>query len=209
MPILNDIIDWVENKPSFWQVAVDRLIRNNELTDEDISELAEICKIDFRLSEFEFDSIDFNELRNFADNSVNDDNVILSKINNIDNINALSKSSTLGFAPNGLTIVYGDNGSGKSSYVSILKHSCNTRGQKPTINDNLYDPSCAGNDKKADIEYTSDGVNFYTVNLVNETISENSLKKIDVFDTFLVQTIISMEKMKLPLFHKVFPLLKN
>ena len=39
MPILNDIIDWVENKPDFWQVAIDRLIRNNELTDNDISEL--------------------------------------------------------------------------------------------------------------------------------------------------------------------------
>ena len=42
MPILNDIIDWVENKPVFWQVAINRLIRNNELTDNDISELKEI-----------------------------------------------------------------------------------------------------------------------------------------------------------------------
>lgn len=193
MPILNDIIDWVENKPSFWKIAVDRLIRNNELTDSDISELTEICKIDFGISEFDFDAVDFDDLRDFADKSVNDDNVILSKINNIDNINALSKSSELEFAPNGLTIVYGDNGSGKSSYVSILKHSCNTRGQKPMINDNLFDPSCAGNDKKADIEYTSDGVNFSTVNLTNETISENTLKKIDVFDTFSANHYIDGE----------------
>jgi len=193
MPILNDIIDWVENKASFWQVAVDRLIRNNELTDIDISELTEICKVDSGISEFEFDAVDFDDLRDFADNSVNDDDVILSKINNIDNINALSKSSELEFAPNGLTIVYGDNGSGKSSYVSILKHSCNTRGQKPIINDNLFNPSCAGNDKKADIEYTSDGVNFSTVNLINETISENTLKKIDVFDTFSANHYIDGE----------------
>ncbi len=136
MPILNDIIDWVVNKPLFWQVAVDRLIRNNELTETDISELKEICKVDFGLSHFEFDVVDFDDLRDFADNSTNADNIILSKITNIDNINALSKSSELEFAPNGLTIVYGDNGSGKSSYVSILKHSCNTRGLKPKINSN-------------------------------------------------------------------------
>jgi energy-coupling factor transporter ATP-binding protein EcfA2 len=183
MPILNDIIDWIVNKPSFWQVAVDRLIRNNELTETDISELKEICKVDFGLSDLEFDAVDFDDLRDFADNSTNDNNIILSKITNIDNINALSKSSELEFAPSGLTIVYGDNGSGKSSYVSILKHSCNTRGQKPRINDNLFDPASAGNDKKADIEYTSDGINFTTVNLINETVSENTLKKIDVFDT--------------------------
>lgn len=193
MPILNDIIDWVESKPSFWQIAVDRLIRNNKLTNIDISELKEICKVDFGLSDFEFDAVDFDDLRDFADNSANDDNIILSKIKNIDNVNALSKSSELEFAPSGLTIVYGDNGSGKSSYVSILKHTCNTRGQKPRINDNLFDPACAGNDKKADIEYTSDGINFTTVNLINETVSENTLKKIDVFDTFSANHYIEGE----------------
>src|SRR5690554_4774632 len=193
MPILNDIIDWVESKPSFWQIAVDRLIRNNKLTNIDISELKEICKVDFGLSDFEFDAVDFDDLRDFADNSANDDNIILSKIKNIDNVNALSKSSELEFAPSGLTIVYGDNGSGKSSYVSILKHSCNTRGQKPRINDNLFDPACAGNDKKADIEYTFDGISFTTVNLINETVSENTLKKIDVFDTFSANHYIEGE----------------
>jgi len=193
MPILNDIIDWVENKPSFWQVAVDRLIRNNELTETDISELKEICKIDFGLSEVVFNAVDYDDLRDFADNSANDEDIILSKITNIDNINALSKSSELEFAPSGLTIVYGDNGSGKSSYVSILKHSCNTRGLKPKINANLYDPSSSGIDKKADIEYTSDGINFTTVNLINETVSENTLKKIDVFDTFSANHYIEGE----------------
>lgn len=193
MAILNDIIDWVANKPSFWQVAVDRLIRNNQLSETDISELKEICKVDSGLSDFEFDAVDLDDLRDFADNSVNDDHIILSKITNIDNINALSKSSELEFAPSGLTIVYGDNGSGKSSYVSILKHSCNTRGLKPKINANLYDPTSAGNDKKADVEYTSDGINFTTVNLINETVSENTLKKIDVFDTFSANHYIEGE----------------
>jgi energy-coupling factor transporter ATP-binding protein EcfA2 len=193
MPILNDIIDWVINKPSFWQIAVERLIRNNELTKTDISELKEICKVYFGLSEFEFDAVDFDDLRDFADNSANADKIILSKITNIDNINALSKSSELEFAPSGLTIVYGDNGSGKSSYVSILKHSCNTRGQKPRMNDNFFNPACAGNDKKADIEYTSDGINFTTVNLINETVSDNTLKKIDVFDTYSANHYIEGE----------------
>lgn len=189
MPILNDIIDWVENKPAFWQVAIDRLIRNNELTDNDISELKEICKVDYGLSDFDFDEVDFEDLRDFANNSTSNDNIRLSKITNIDNINALSKTSELEFAPSGLTVVYGDNGSGKSSYVSILKHSCNTRGRKPSINDNLFDPTCFGNDKKADIEYTIDGTNFSIVNLINETINDNTLKKLMCL-TPLVQIII-------------------
>ena len=193
MPILNDIIDWVENKPIFWQVAIDRLIRNNELTDNDITELKEICKVDYGLSEFDFNEVDFDDLRDFANNSTSNDDVILSKICNIDNINALSKTCELEFAPKGLTIVYGDNGSGKSSYVSILKHACNTRGHKPKINDNLYDPTCFGNDKKADIEYTIDSANFNTVNLVNEEVSNSVLKSVDVFDTFSANHYIEGE----------------
>jgi len=184
MPILNDIIDWAESKPDFWQVAIDRLIRNNELTDNNINELTEICKVDYGLSEFNFTKVDFDDLRNFANNATSSDDVILSKISNIDNVNALSKTCELEFAQKGLTIVYGDNGSGKSSYVSILKHACNTRGHKPKINDNLYDPTCFGHDKKADIEYTIDGTNFNTVNLVNEEVSNSVLKSVDVFDTF-------------------------
>jgi len=193
MPILNDIIDWVENKPAFWQVAIDRLIRNNELTDNDISELKEICKVDYGLSDFNFDEVDFKDLRDFANNSTSNDNIRLSKITNIDNINALSKTSELEFAPSGLTVVYGDNGSGKSSYVSILKHSCNTRGHKPSINDNLFDPTCFGNDKRADIEYTIDETNFLIVNLINGTINDNTLKKIDVFDSFSANHYIEGE----------------
>jgi len=193
MSILNDIIDWVESKPVFWQVAIDQLIRNNELTDTYISELKEICKVGFGLSEFEFDEVDFDDLREYANNSISSDDVILSKIYNVDNINALSKTSELEFAPKGLTVIYGDNGSGKSSFVSILKHTCNTRGHKPKINDNLYDPTCFGNDKKADIEYTIDGTNFNTVNLKNEEVNDSVLKGVDVFDTFSANHYIEGE----------------
>jgi len=193
MPILNDIIDWVENKPVFWQVAIIRLIRNNELTDNDISELKEICKVDYGLSDFDFDEVDFDDLRDFANNTTSSDNIMLTKISNVDNINALSKTSELEFASNGLTLVYGDNGSGKSSYVSILKHACNTRGNKPKINDNLYDPTCFGNDKKADLEYSVDGVNFNTVNLINEEVNDSVLKSVDVFDTFSANHYIEGE----------------
>ena len=117
----------------------------------------------------------------------------ISKILNIDNINAISKTSELEFAPKGLTVVYGDNGSGKSSFVSILKHACNTRGHKPKINDNLYDSTCFGNDKKADIEYTFDETNFNTVNLINEEVNDSVLKGVDVFDTFSANHYIEGE----------------
>lgn len=193
MPILNDIINWVEDKPSFWQVAVNKLIRNNHLTDSEIDELKEICKKEFGLSKIIYDNVDFDDLREYVKDSSSSNSVVLSKIFNIENINALSKDGVLEFAPTGLTMVYGDNGSGKSSYVSILKHICNTRGQKPLINGNLYDPTSSGNDKKAQVGYTLDGINFNSVELRNTVLSDSILKSVDVFDTFSANHYIDGE----------------
>jgi energy-coupling factor transporter ATP-binding protein EcfA2 len=193
MPILNDIIDWVETKPVFWQVAIERLIRNNQLSDSDILEIKEICKADFGLSDIQFEEVDFEDLREFVESAINSEDIILSKISDIKNINALSRTSELEFAPSGLTLVYGDNGAGKSSYVSILKHTCNTRGQKPTINGNLYDPTSFGNDKKAEVEYTVDSVNFNSVSLLNGEIDDSTLQSVDVFDTYSANHYIEGE----------------
>jgi len=193
MAILNDIIDWVENRPKFWQVAIDRLFRNNYLSTTDISELKDICKAEIGLSNFSYTTVNFKSLRDFADSSISNESITLSKIFNIDNISALSNSNCLEFAPKGLTVVYGDNGSGKSSYVTILKHVCNTRGHKPVINGNLYDSATYKNDKRAEVVYTIDGINFNTVTLINAKINDLTLKRVDVFDTFSANHYIENE----------------
>jgi energy-coupling factor transporter ATP-binding protein EcfA2 len=193
MTILNDIIDWVETKPLFWQVAIDKLIRNNDLTPFDLADLKEICKFEIGLSKVTFVPVDFAALRAFAAHASSSANIVLLKIHNINNINALSKTSVLEFAPAGITAVYGDNGAGKSSFVTVLKHTCNTRGQKPIINDNLYDPASQGTDKKAEVEFTTDGTIFNSVALVNSFISDTRLKGVDVFDSFSANHYIDGE----------------
>jgi len=183
MAILDDIIDKVKDKPSFWQFAFDKLVRNNQITDDDYSEIIRICKIEAGLLKDTFIPVDLTKLVSQAGGANQCNNYILSKIYAIDNVNALSSSSSLEFGSEGLTVIYGDNGSGKSSYVSILKHICNTRGKKPVINDNLYDSTAQGKDKKAKVEYTCDNTNFDSVSLTNTEIDKSVLKNIDVFDT--------------------------
>lgn len=183
MPILNDIIDWVENKPEFWQIAIDRLIRNNYLTEIDINELIEICKTEVGLSDFAYTPVDFEGLRSFASSTTSSDNITISRVLNIANINALANTAILQFSPIGLTVVYGDNGAGKSSYVSILKHVCNTRGNKPKISGNIYSPLTYHGDKKAEVEFTKDGINFETASLINGVVNNLALKSVDVFDS--------------------------
>ena len=48
--------------------------------------------------------------------------LLFSKLENIEGVNALSENQTIEFSPN-LTIIYGANGSGKSGYVRLFKKS--------------------------------------------------------------------------------------
>lgn len=48
-------------------------------------------------------------------------------------VNALARGQGVSFAATGLTIVYGDNGSGKSGFVRVLKSACRSRDDKTSI----------------------------------------------------------------------------
>ncbi|WP_430408797.1 AAA family ATPase [Kordia sp.] len=183
MPILQDIIEWIEDKPQFWQEAVSRIIKNNDLKDEDIDELVNICKSENGISELKFDALGTEELKALVESSDSEETVTLSKIYNTENINALKEGEELEFSPNGLTVIYGDNGSGKSSYVSILKHICNTRGIRPIINSNLFIENSDQKQQIAELEYSTESGRSGSVVWKDNHLNDQILQVVDVFDT--------------------------
>lgn len=56
-----------------------------------------------------------------------DRGTILNSIGNIKHANRLAEEQTLNFATNGVTLIYGDNGSGKSGYARVLTGVCRVR----------------------------------------------------------------------------------
>lgn len=51
----------------------------------------------------------------------------LKSVRSVTNVNRLAPSAELLFRPDGLTVIYGRNGSGKSGFVRILRTACRTR----------------------------------------------------------------------------------
>ena len=178
--IYTEIIDWVRTKPVFWQFAVYKLIMQNEIKD-DIEDLVKICKVEANLIEEELPDIDFSDLENSL--SLSKKKIMISKIKNVKNIKALKEGEKLNFKDEGLTVIYGDNGSGKSSYTGILKHICKTRGDLPTLSKNLYKTSNSNSVQSAEVEYIVDDIDTKIVKLENNKIDKLDLKVIDVFDT--------------------------
>ncbi len=65
---------------------------------------------------------------------------LLSSISNVQNLNALSAGQTLPIAETGLTVIYGENGVGKSGYGRLFNTAFYSRGDKTLIG-NVYGPS--------------------------------------------------------------------
>lgn len=123
---LLEILEWSQNRPAWQRDALRRLVTNGGISTQDLGELYAICiDADANYSPLSKEHIATEALPN--------EPVSLVRINDPVGINALAPDQSLEFASNGLTIVYGDNGSGKSGYVRVLKHACRSRDEKVKI----------------------------------------------------------------------------
>ncbi len=183
MSIITEIVDWVTlDKPRFWQEAVGRIIQKNTLSEEDVLDLTNLCLSEGGLKEYSGSLIDFERMRSSLEESEPTDSIAITKISDTENICALKNESEIVISNTGLTVIYGDNGSGKSSYVSVLKQVCNTRGDIPIIHKNLYLDATEPQNQKAIISYKA-GVNSGCVQWENGEKSSDVLKAVHVFDT--------------------------
>jgi len=127
--VLQDILQWSQDRPAWQREALRRLVLNDELSDEDINALAEICKSGHGLAEQ-------RDIVPLAKAHVPDQTagapVSLVSIFHHRGVNALAEDQTLKFGP-GLTVVYGDNGAGKTGYIRILKSACRARGPEKIL----------------------------------------------------------------------------
>ena len=115
--LLIDITKWI-NQRSTWQRNIfKRLAREEEIPDSYIAQIVDDL-IDENHIDLELPELSITDLTESADKS---NAPKLVSIGNLKAINALLEDQTLTFAQSGITIIYGDNGSGKSGYARILK----------------------------------------------------------------------------------------
>lgn len=109
--------------------------------------------------------------------------VILNSIGNVVNANRLATGQTLPFAIDGLTVVYGDNGSGKSGYCRILKKLCRVReGAEEDIRGNAFDSSSVALSTEATVRFTVETGQPTEVRWKKGSLAPAELARISVFD---------------------------
>jgi len=128
--VLQELLEWSQDRPAWQRDALRRLVLRDELSDDDISALTDICKSAHGLAEQE----DIAPLtsEHVPEKTGGSAPVSLVSIFHHRGVNALSENQTLKFGPN-LTVVYGDNAAGKTGYIRILKSACRARGEEQIL----------------------------------------------------------------------------
>lgn len=136
--VLKTILDWSINRPVWQRDALRRIIAKGTLNSDDIKELIELCKHGIGSDETIVNA-QYLEESHLPSTPKDNASITLSSISNIQNANDLAINQTLNFEPKGITVIYGDNGVGKSGYVRILKRTCRAR-HAGEILPNIYLP---------------------------------------------------------------------
>lgn len=116
---LANIVTWSVDSPGWQRDALRRLATGTPIAGAEVDELVAICKGEVAANPVTAD--------NFRDPALVQGQVNLRRVHSVNHVNALASDQRLAFQPVGLTIIYGDNGSGKSGYSRILKKACRAR----------------------------------------------------------------------------------
>lgn len=127
---LQDIVNWSTDRPDWQRDALRQLVTGADVSELDLNRLEALCVGERDDSEF------LNET-DVTSQGAGGEAVTISKLYSVQGVNALAADQQMEFSNTGITIVYGDNGSGKSGYCRVLKHACRTRDSKFAIHPNI------------------------------------------------------------------------
>lgn len=114
MTIEADITAWALERPGWQQDVLVALAQGDSFDRSRIEVLADEILAGTN-------TVPSQEAKNISARSAETDQVSLVAVNDVHGVNALVDGQELTLAPAGLTVIYGDNGSGKSGYARVIK----------------------------------------------------------------------------------------
>lgn len=184
--IQTEIVEWLHTKQNWLQEAVSRLLRNGEIADTDIDQLAALLKTDAG------QTVTNTHLFAGLGTTSTPNTLILESISEVSGIDNLSPRNPLVFGTDSLAVIYGNNGSGKSGYTRILKKATG----KPNaleLKHDIFKPMPAPADRSCKIRYHVNGVSNENTWIANSAAIEDLLG-VDIFDSDNAKLYLTREK---------------
>jgi hypothetical protein len=128
MPATREVLEFALTRDPWQQDLLRRVFTQPEVTDDDLDEVLHLLKEHCGCAEGgrELAPAPLTE-GHVPHRPPEAPRVVLNSVEEVKNVNRLALGQTFRFATEGITVVYGDNGSGKSGYCRILKRVCRVR----------------------------------------------------------------------------------
>ncbi|MEN6547636.1 MAG: AAA family ATPase [Armatimonadia bacterium] len=183
--IYEEILKWSLALPNWQRDALRRAV-SAPLSGPDTEELLHLCLLEAGLTSpgYEGATAQVLEKKHLPLATSDTARLALDSVHSVQNVNILAPDSTLSFAHDGLTIVYGDNGTGKSGYVRILKKVCRARDGGTAIHPSIFMEQPA-HEASATVTYAEGDQPLRSCQW-NSCVSEepqSNLSQISVFDS--------------------------
>lgn len=192
MTIIQEIHKWSQNLPAWQQDAVRRLYFDRALSLDDLDDLLAMAKSASGIEDSENRIPLKLEDADLAVQPVPERLVQVTAIKNLVNVNALAEKQNLVIGPIGLTLIYGDNGAGKSGYSRVLKKACRARNQGEKILPDARKEAGEASPPRAEFEAVING----TARLLawqGGQASPEELSEIAIFDSHCARAYIDNE----------------
>lgn len=168
---------WLNERSKWLQTAAKKLIDSKKTPSEvEISELARLCKQEaMKQSDSGFETIIPGSLALASNRPA----LRIEGLSDVFGVNAIKAGAVLPFGPEQLTVIYGQNGSGKSGYARLIKQMCGSR-SKDDIHPNVFLEAplpCS-----AKLQISMDGVT-QDIDWVLSGNTPNILRYVQVFDS--------------------------
>ncbi len=169
-----DILNWLHTQKDWLQEAASKILTQDEISDADIDVLVAHLKLPIGQT--------VTRTRTFPSliTTTTPTTLRLNTISEVKGIDRLAPRNPLAFGTDNLTVIYGNNGSGKSGYTRILKRATGKANAKE-LKSNVY-VSPVPTDRSCKINYTLGGTP--TEVIWNATdVAVDDLLGVDIFDT--------------------------
>ncbi|MHB0722170.1 AAA family ATPase [Roseomonas mucosa] len=178
-PVLEIILEWSEDRPLWQRSALQRVVSKGKLDDNDIIELADLCRRE-KIKDLTIEECKILKKEDLPANPGAGQDITVDSISAVLGVNQLAPGQEIVFGSSGMTIVYGENGTGKSGYTRIFKRSCQARHTGKIIS-NVFD-SGATSQAKATISYRCASATMPPISWIDENKPHPVLSAINVFD---------------------------
>lgn len=192
MSILQEVLGWAKGLSPWQSDAVGRLFTKESLTAEDLDDLYALLKAEHGIPDPEGRAANPIADDKIPAGAQPNENVELLAIKNLANVNAIAEKQRLELGPKGLTVIYGDNGAGKSGYSRVLKKACRARDQNEPILPNANTPPGAAGTAAATFEVAINGTPK-ELQWENGKTSPQELSSLAIFDSRCARAYLDQE----------------